>query len=293
MQSSDVTAPADFDAAWDDTRIGRYVFRRVVGSGGMGVVVAAHDPELDREVAIKLVASGAEADDGRAQREAQAMARLSHPNVVQVYEMIRLGERTAIVMQLVDGEDLGAWYAREKPSWREVLAVYSQAGRGLAAAHRAGIVHRDFKPSNALIDRDGVIRVTDFGLARRATDAVTAGAGTTISTTGIAGTPAYMAPEQWRGEPGVACDVYSLGCTLFELITGDVPFAGSLPELMISHADARPARLSWLRSGVSPTLERLVLRMLAKEPALRPTMRCVAEELEQLAAVELPLRMAG
>ncbi|HET9991658.1 MAG TPA: serine/threonine-protein kinase, partial [Kofleriaceae bacterium] len=217
MQSLDTTAPADFEAAWEDARIGRYMFRRVVGSGGMGVVVAAHDPELDREVAIKLVAAGDEADDARPLREAQTMARLSHPNVVQVYEMIRLGARTAIVMQLVEGEDLGAWYAREERSWRTALEVYSQAGRGLAAAHRAGIVHRDFKPSNVLIDRDGVVRVTDFGLARRATDDVTDAE--------LAGTPAYMAPEQHRGAAVDArTDQWALGCAVFEAVYGRRPF---------------------------------------------------------------------
>jgi len=225
MQSLDTTAPADFDVGWDDTKIGRYVFRRVVGSGGMGVVVAAHDPELDREVAIKLVVARDEADDARPQREAQAMARLSHPNVVQVYEMIRLGERIAIVMQLVEGEDLGAWYAREERTWREAIDVYSQAGHGLAAAHRAGIVHRDFKPSNVLIDRDGVVRVTDFGLARRAADGVTAGTAPTGTATGLAGTPAYMAPEQHRGAAVDArTDQWALACTLFEAVYGRRPF---------------------------------------------------------------------
>src|SRR3569833_3664219 len=111
MQSLHTTAPADFDAGWEDAKIGRYMSRRVGGSGGRGVVIAAHDPELDREVAIKLVVTGDgnNPDDDRALREAQAMAKLAHPNVVQVYEMLRLGPRTAIVMQLVEGEDLGAW----------------------------------------------------------------------------------------------------------------------------------------------------------------------------------------
>src|SRR5512142_942519 len=129
MQSLHTTAPADFDGGWEDAKIGRYMFRRVVGSGGMGVVIAAHDPELDREVAIKLVVTGDNPDEDRARREAQAMAKLAHPNVVQVYEMLRLGPRTAIVMQLVEGEDLGAWQKREERSWRAIVDAYLQAAR--------------------------------------------------------------------------------------------------------------------------------------------------------------------
>jgi len=152
------TLPAA-EEAWFEAQIGRYVFRRLVGSGGMGIVVAAHDPDLDREVAIKIVVTG-DSDEARPVREAQAMARLSHPNVVQVYEVIRLGVQTAIVMQLVEGEELGVWQASEPRSWREIVDAYVQASRGLAAAHRAGLVHGDFKPANALIDRDGIVRVT-------------------------------------------------------------------------------------------------------------------------------------
>src|SRR3569833_476610 len=153
MQSLHTTAPADFDAGWEDAKFGRFLFWRVVGSGGMGVVIAAHDPELDREVAIKLVVTGDGniPDDDRALREAQAMAKLAHPNVVQVYEMLRLGPRTAIVMQLVEGEDLGAWQKREVRSWRAIVEAYLQAARGLAAAPSAGIVLCVFFSSFVLV----------------------------------------------------------------------------------------------------------------------------------------------
>jgi tetratricopeptide (TPR) repeat protein len=209
VKTLEETAPAE-PVDWSDAQIGRYKFRRLVGSGGMGVVVAAHDPELDREVAIKIIA-GDEAE--RPIREAQAMAKLSHPNVVQVYEVIRLGDRTAIVMELVEGEELGAWQ-QDRP-WREIIDAYAQACRGLAAAHREGIVHRDFKPSNALVDRDGVVRVSDFGLAHASADAPL----------DSAGTPAYMAPEQHRkGTIDARTDQWSVACALYEALYGKRPF---------------------------------------------------------------------
>ena len=149
-------------------QIGRYTIRHIVAFGGMGLVVAAHDAELGRLVAIKLVSSDSGQARRRLVREAQAMAQLSHPNVVTVHEVIWFGARAGIVMELVDGENLATWREAKPRTWREIVAAYTQAARGLAAAHRAGLVHRDFKPSNALIDRDGVVRVTDFGLVRAA-----------------------------------------------------------------------------------------------------------------------------
>jgi len=207
------TAPASADTDWTDTQIGRYKMRRLLGAGGMGVVLAAHDPELDREVAIKIVA-GDEA--ARPIREAQTMARLSHPNVVQVYEVLRVSERIAIVMELVEGVELGDWQ-KGRP-WREIVDAYAQACRGLAAAHRAEIVHRDFKPSNALVDNAGVVRVTDFGLAHATKD-------TPLDS---AGTPAYMAPEQHRrGAVDARTDQWSVACALYEALYGYRPFEAS------------------------------------------------------------------
>jgi eukaryotic-like serine/threonine-protein kinase len=249
------TLPAG-EEAWLEPQIGRYVFRRVVGSGGMGIVVAAHDPELDREVAIKIVVTGA-SDDARPVREAQAMARLSHPNVVQVYEVIRLDVRTAIVMELVEGEELGVWQAADR-SWREIVDAYVQASRGLAAAHRAGLVHGDFKPANALIDRDGVVRVTDFGLARRASDVAT-----------MAGTPAYMAPEQHRGGAiDARTDQWSLACSLYEALYKRRPFEsaqGSLADAVTrGEIDAEPAD-----SKVPRRIRAAIRRGLATDPDQR------------------------
>jgi len=276
MQSLHTTAPADFDAGWEDAKIGRYMFRRVVGSGGMGVVIAAHDPELDREVAIKLVVTGDgnNPDDDRALREAQAMAKLAHPNVVQVYEMLRLGPRTAIVMQLVEGEDLAAWQKRDVRSWRAIVEAYLQAARGLAAAHRAGIVHRDFKPSNVLVDRDGLVRVTDFGLARRATDANDA-------SLRLAGTPAYMAPEQHRGEDVDArTDQWSFACALHEALYGRRPYEAEdrdalAAEVLRGELPAEPSK-----TPVPRRLRAAIRRALATDPAERfATIDELADEL--------------
>lgn len=156
--------------------LGRYVIQGLLGSGGMGVVYRAHDPELGRMIALKVVRP-VEATEGQTQargrlvREAQTMAKLAHPNVIVVHDAGTVGDDVFVAMELVDGEDLGAWERAAKRTWREVVDVYLQAARGLAAAHRAGLVHRDFKPANALVGRDGRLRVLDFGLARSTLDA--------------------------------------------------------------------------------------------------------------------------
>src|SRR5262249_30503609 len=150
-------------------RLGRYIVLRTLGTGGMGVVVAAHDPELDRSVAIKLVRADfwqQASDAARAQlrREAQSMARLEHPNVAGVHDLGTHDGHLFLAMQLVPGLPLDQWLKRER-AWREILDVCLGAGRGLAAAHRAGLVHRDVKPANILVDGEGTARVADFGLA--------------------------------------------------------------------------------------------------------------------------------
>ncbi len=157
--------------------VGRYVVLDRIGAGGMGVVYAAYDPELDRRVALKLLRPdrfGGDAGRLRLLREAQALARLTHPNVVAVYDVGTFGDRVFVAMELVEGETLRQWLRAEPRSprpWREVLERFLPAGRGLAAAHAAGLVHRDFKPENVLLGRDGRARVVDFGLAKALADA--------------------------------------------------------------------------------------------------------------------------
>ena len=229
--------------------VDRYVILDRIGAGGMGVVYAAYDPELDRKIALKLlhlvdeVASGS----GRTRllREAQALAKLSHPNVVTVHDVGTLGGQVWLAMEYVDGETLGAWRRGQRPPWQEVLEVMLDAGRGLAAAHRAGLIHRDVKPDNIMVGRDGRVRVMDFGLARAdgEVDEVRDGepAPSTVMSGELAvlslritqvgsmlGTPAYMSPESLRGaEADARSDLFGFCATLWEALYGDIPFAGA------------------------------------------------------------------
>ncbi|MGQ0508938.1 MAG: protein kinase domain-containing protein [Myxococcaceae bacterium] len=234
------------------TSIGRYVLLRRLGEGGMGVVYAAYDPELDRKVAIKLLRDDildparAEAHRGRLLREAQALARLSHPNVIVVHDVGTYGTQVFMAMEFVEGQTLGDWLREKKRGWREIVDAFLLAGYGLGAAHAAGLVHRDFKPENVILGHDGRVRVMDFGLARstdpddptksgprqifasttdlRRSDAL----GEPLTETGILlGTPGYMAPEQHHGgEVDGRTDQFSFCVALYEALYGERPFAG-------------------------------------------------------------------
>jgi len=263
-------------------RIGRYLVIEAIGEGGMGVIFAAYDPQLDRKVAIKLVrpayteTSGGEAQ-ARLLREAQALAKLRHPNIVTVYEVGAFGDEVYVAMEFVDGVTLRVWQFEVARSWREVVRVYVAAGRGLAAAHRAGLVHRDFKPDNVLVTREGEARVLDFGLAFRDVSspvkfAAESGLGESLTLTGaLVGTPAYMAPEQFRGgQVDLRTDVFAFCVALYEALYGLRPFAGTtVPEICVALFEGQvtppppfvkvPA---WLR--------RVVLRGLRLDPRERP-----------------------
>jgi len=224
--------------------VGRYAVDHVLGAGGMGVVYAAYDPNLERRVAIKLLrpelSSASASIQDRLVREARVMARLSHPNVVAVHDAGMYDGRVFIAMELVEGVTLREWQQARVRSWREVLAVFIAAGRGLAHAHGSGLVHRDFKPENVLISKDGRVRVTDFGLARPSSEhtepavMVSSGTAAVVTQTGaIAGTPAYMAPEQLRGTPpDPRTDQFSFCVTLYEALYGTRPFPARTVELL-------------------------------------------------------------
>ena len=239
--------------------IGRYVVLSCLGAGGMGVVYAAYDPELDRKVAIKLLRAGAGGHGAsgrmRLMREAQAMARLQHPQVIAVYDVGTLAEQVFIAMEFIDGGTLTSWLTEQPRTPRQIIEVFVLAGRGLAAAHTAGLIHRDFKPDNVLIAKDGQVRVMDFGLARsvgqtqhedpQATPPDGSSADPAdarypespsssqvlkvqLTRTGaLMGTPRYMSPEQYEMRPtDPRTDQFSFCVALFEALYGFPPFAG-------------------------------------------------------------------
>ncbi len=271
---------ADEDELPRGTVLSRYVLLQRVGAGGMGVVYAAYDPQLDRRVALKLLSAARSVDTrGRSRmlREAQAMARLTHPNVVAVHDIGAAEGRTFIAMEFIEGQTIKAWLLQSPRPWREVLRVYLAAGRGLVAAHAVGLVHRDFKPDNVMIADDGRVLVTDFGLAREHETAelmLQSGeldtSRETNQTGTLAGTPAYMAPEQFGGDSGdMRSDQFSFCVALYEGLFGERPFAGdSYAALADSVLNGRLATPS-PKSGVPAHIKNAVLRGLKPEPAQR------------------------
>ena len=246
--------------------VDRYQLLEVIGRGVMGEVYAAIDPELDRKVALKFMRHTH--DRARFLREAQAMARLTHPNVVPVFDFGIAGADAYIVMERVQGTTLrGHLAARPRPP-RDILRAFADAGRGLSAAHEAGVVHRDFKPDNVLVADDGRVLVTDFGLAAWAVDEHAAGAGesdtppASLTHPGSRlGTPAYMSPEQHRGEPADArSDQWGFCVSLYEALYGERPVEGDDPEAL-----AAAVRAGRIRSPVPlPGVPRAVRRALAR-----------------------------
>jgi serine/threonine protein kinase len=263
-------------------RVGRYVVGERVGAGAMGTVYAAHDPDLDRQVALKVMRrrSGGEELRARLLREGQAMARLTHPGVITVYDVGTVGDQLFVAMELVTGGTLRHWTARRSRDWREVLDVFRRAGAGLACAHAAGLVHRDFKPDNVLVGDDGRVRVTDFGLARATRDesgdaappdAAADPLEATLTRTGsLVGTPAYMAPEQLRGAAVDArADVFSFCVSLYEALYGDRPFAGTTLVALRDSIERGAVRPAPRGSGVPRRLRRALLVGLRADPGDR------------------------
>jgi len=312
--------------------IGRYVVLGLVGRGGMGEVYAAYDPELDRKVAVKLLrvkpGAGVSLTEGRQRtlREAQAIARLSHPNVVVVFDVGTFEEKVFIAMEFVEGNTAGFWAQSQTRTWEETLKVYRAAGRGLAAAHEKGLVHRDFKPDNIMVSRDGQVRVMDFGLARQAEKApkVVAinggavgggGSGDGVVTTqrlpapmaepgapiapldgstlvlassandmrtpnletsnaamfearltrtgAMMGTPAYMAPEQFRGlATDARTDQFAFCVALYEALYGERPFAGNTLSALTGNVLNGRIRDAPANTKVPPWVRKILLRGL-------------------------------
>ena len=279
------------------SRVGRYVIEGLVGSGSMGAVYAASDPDLARTVAVKLLRSEELSDSARQQvrarllREAQAMARLSHPEVITVYDVGAFGDQLFVAMEYVEGTTLRRWRVERHRSCAEILEVYERAGSGLAAAHEAGLVHRDFKPDNVLVGRDGRVRVTDFGLARSARAApapapTSSDAGDsavlTLTRTGtLLGTPAYMAPEQLRGGTADArSDVFAFCVALYEALYGERPFPGSTVDSLRASIEAGHVRAAPIVNRVPGWTRSVLLRGLRAAPELRfESMRALLDGL--------------
>ena len=246
------------------TRIGRYVLLDLVGGGGMGEVYGAYDPELDRRVALKVLHWDPQGNQRLAQRllrEAKAVARLRHPNVVAVYDAGTIDGRVFVAMEFLDGQTVADWMraAPARATWRRVLEVFQAAGRGLAAAHAGGIIHRDFKPQNLMIDKDGGVRVMDFGLARWSADDDSA------ELPAPSGAPAYMSPEQIAGGPVDArSDQFSFCVSLYEALYRELPFAGDSPAAILRSMQTGQVREPAHRRGVPPWLRRAVLRGLSR-----------------------------
>ncbi|MBL9106759.1 MAG: serine/threonine protein kinase [Myxococcales bacterium] len=273
--------------------VDRYVILARLGQGGMGVVFAAYDPKLDRKVALKLLppAGGRGAGHGDARagllREAQALARLAHPAVVAVHDVGTVGQQVWLAMEFVDGVTLARWLKAKRP-WREVLAVFRRAGEGLAAAHAAGLVHRDFKPDNVMVGADGRVRVMDFGLARAdAAGAETAAQGSTsalrrdeTAVGAVMGTLAYMAPEQWLGgSTDARTDQFAFCVALWEGLYGARPFAGE-DRASLAHRVTTGRRQEPPRRRVPSWLRRTVERGLAPTPGRRwPSMAALLAAL--------------
>ena len=302
--TSEDTVQASIDAGPErllpqGTVVGRYMVVQRLGAGGMGVVYHAYDPELHRRVAIKFLRASGDGSvdtDGRSRllREAQAIARLSDPNVISVYDVGTFESQVFVAMELVDGETLTDWLRAAPRGWRDVLAMFRQAGRGLAAAHAAGLVHRDFKPDNVLVGRDGRARVLDFGLVRDTTALAQPGEtepvpsalpaelanGATLlpdalsspmTRTGVfMGTPSYMAPEQFLRQPADArTDQFSFCVALWQALYGERPFAGdSVVDIGMAVIEGRlrePPR----KTHVPAWLRAVLMRGLRVDPEAR------------------------
>ncbi|MBX7083787.1 MAG: serine/threonine protein kinase [Nannocystaceae bacterium] len=295
-------AAALFEATPVAARFGRYRPVRVIGAGGLGEVLLAHDPELDRPVAIKSIARRLDPEararlQARMRREAQALARLRHPNVVAVYDVGVADDGVFLAMEYVDGLTLSQWLAAAPHSVDEIVGVIIEAGRGLAAAHAAGVIHRDVKPSNILVDREGRARVVDFGLAFADADPrIEAGAppssGELTQTGALLGTPPYMAPEQFLGaDVDARADQWGLAVTLHEALAGRRPFVGS---------DLAATRTAVLEQRYEPPeapapIRAALQRALQRDPDARfgDTLAFVAALAPTRRRWRLPLLLAG
>lgn len=278
--------------------IGRFVALEKLGEGGMGLVIAAFDPQLDRRVAIKMLHDDvSELQGSRLVREAKAMAQLNHPNVLAVYETGLYGDRLYIAMEYVDGQTFGQWLRAQPRTHDEIFELLLQAGRGLAAAHEVGLVHRDFKPDNILIGKDGRARVSDFGLVSATGEQVPAAASSpavlspsALTQTGaVMGTPLYMAPEQHAGLVADAkADQFSYCVTLWQALCGDLPYGADTYKDLVHNVTGGKLRPVPRGVRVPADIRAILIRGLSSDPAARfPSMQAL---LAAIARARRPVR---
>jgi serine/threonine protein kinase/DNA-binding response OmpR family regulator len=274
----------------DELRVGNYDILGKLGAGGMGTVFQARHRRLKRIVALKVLSADLCQDIAfvrRFQREAETVARLSHPNIVMAYDADEAEVGHFLVMEFVNGRDLASTVEKNGPlSVFQAIDCTLQAAKGLAYAHEQGIIHRDIKPHNLLLDQAGTLKITDLGLARLVTSSSQSPSSLTQAG-GLLGTSNYMPPEQATDPTQIdhRADIYALGCTLHFILTGNPPFDGpSMMSVLIKHRETPAPSLTAQRPDVPADLDRLYLRMMAKEPSGRP------KSMAEVAAALTPLR---
>lgn len=258
------------------TKLGPYEILSPLGAGGMGEVYRAKDTRLKRDVAVKVLPEST-ADNidalARFQREAEAIAALSHPNILAIYDVGREDELSYLVTELLEGETIRSRLEHSSITWRKAVEIGVAIADGLAAAHAKGIIHRDLKPANIILTEDGLVKILDFGLARVASTASATDRTVTLDTKPgtVLGTPRYMSPEQVRGQPtDVRSDIFSFGCVLYEMLTGNPAFEGdTLADVATAILTHDPTTITELISEVTPELARTVARCVEKNPRRR------------------------
>jgi serine/threonine-protein kinase len=265
--------------------LGKYTLGELLGQGGMGAVYRSHHPLLNRPIAIKVMLASIAADPQAHQRflrEAQVVAVLSHPNIINIFDIDVQDGQPYIVMDFAPGGSLAARLHGGPLALDETLRLAIPLADALAYAHGQGLIHRDLKPANVLLRPDGSPVLADFGLAR---PVIADGAAKITATGAVLGTLAYMAPEQFSGRPSDArADIYAFGVMLYEMLTGRVPFEGDSAQIMYGHLQQPPAPPRQLNPALPDAIERLILRMLAKNPDLRP--HSAAELAAELRALQ-------
>ena len=264
------------------TKLGNYEIESILGRGGMGVVYKARQLNLDRSVALKILPPTLSSDSSyvkRFEREARAIAALNHPNIVQIYDVGQEGQTYYYTMEFIDGASLDdILFQRGAVPLERAVRIVARTANALAYTHKRGIVHRDIKSSNIMIDALGIVKVTDFGLAlQEKTRRMTVEGG-------IVGTPEYMSPEQASGETATALsDIYSLGVVFYELLTGRVPFEADTPLGVIRKIQTEePAPPRSIKPEIPPGVEKIILKMMAKDPKKRhPNCRAILADLRR------------